>query len=101
MTPIPFWRPSISIGITNYGPQFRVDAQCLFCHRFRERENVEAIVFAGAVPILIGGAELGAEGFVEGLAGAGASMAVDFAEIRSDAADEGGFENFAVALVFV
>ncbi len=36
-----------------------------------EGENVEAVVFAGAVPVLADGAEMGAEGFVEGLAGAG------------------------------
>jgi hypothetical protein len=62
-------------------------------------EDVEAVVFAGALPVFAGGAEAGAEGFVEGLAGAGAGVAVDAAEITRDAADEGGFENAAVTLV--
>ena len=64
-------------------------------------EDVEAIVFAGALPVFAGGAEAGAEGFVEGLAGAGAGVAVDAAEITRDAADEGGFENAAVTLVLI
>ena len=55
-----------------------------------EGENVEAVVFAGVVPVLASGAEAGAEGFVEGLAGAGAGVAVDFIEVARDATDESG-----------
>ena len=64
-------------------------------------EDVEAEVFAGIVPVFASGAEPGAEGLVEGLASAGASVAVDAMEIPGDAADERGLENPAEALVLV
>ena len=66
-----------------------------------QMEDVEAKVFAGIVPVLARGAETGAEGLVEGLASAGASVAVDAMEIPGDAADERSFENPAEALVLV
>jgi hypothetical protein len=64
-------------------------------------EDVEAVVFVGAEPIFVGAEHAGAEFFVEGLAGAGAGVAVDFVEVLEDAADEGGFEDGAVALTLV
>lgn len=66
-----------------------------------EVENVEAEVFAGIVPVLASGAEAGAEGLVEGLAGAGPGVAVNAMVIPGDTADEGGFENPAEAFVLV
>jgi hypothetical protein len=66
-----------------------------------EGEDVEAVVFVGAEPVFVGAKHAGAEFFVEGLAGAGAGVAIDFVEVLEDAADEGGFEDGAVALALV
>jgi hypothetical protein len=64
-------------------------------------QDVEAVVFVGAEPVFVGAKHAGAEFFIEGLAGAGAGVAIDLVEVVEDAADEGGFEDGAVALAFV
>ena len=64
-------------------------------------DDVEAVVFVGAEPILVSAEHTGAEFLVEGLAGAGAGVTVDFVEVAGDPSDESSFEDGPVALPLV
>ena len=85
--------PAAPASLSRRGCDLRADGA--------QMEDVEAKIFAGIVPVLASGAEAGAEGLVKGLAGAGASVAVDAMEIAGDAANERGLKNPAEAPMLV
>src|SRR5262249_33489718 len=69
--------------------------------RFFDSEDVQPVVFARAVPVLVRRRELCAEAGVQPLARPWPGVTVDRSEIVGNVADEEGFEDPSIALILV
>src|ERR1700761_480018 len=66
-----------------------------------ERQNVNAIILAGAEPVLVGLSHFGAKLLIQLLARTRPSVAVDPLEVLRHPADKGGLEDRAVTLTLI